>query len=30
MDRGAAEMGRRLEDARSRLKAAVPPRADDE
>jgi hypothetical protein len=30
MDRGAAEMRRRLEDARSRLKAAVPPRPEDE
>jgi hypothetical protein len=30
MDRGAAEMQRRLEDARSRLKAAQPPRPDHE
>jgi len=30
MDRGAAELQRRLEDARSRLKAEQPPRPDDE
>jgi hypothetical protein len=30
MARGAADMQRRLEDARSRLKDAVPPRPDEE
>jgi hypothetical protein len=30
MYRGAADMQRRLEDARSRLKDTVPPRADEE
>jgi hypothetical protein len=30
MSRGAADMQRRLEDARSRLKHTVPPRADEE
>ena len=30
MSRGAADMQQRLEDARARLKDAVPPRADEE
>jgi hypothetical protein len=30
MDRGAADMQRRLEDARSRLKATTPALPDDE
>lgn len=30
MSRGAADMQQRLEDARSRLKDTVPPRADEE